>query len=166
MLQTPAGEFIRFTYMYIYVYIGVEIFSIDFSFVIRKVGGREMTEGIRKGDKSSSYLDRLIDFPFVPPVSIINLVPSDKSSRSLRLSTFLIRFAGRGGDDSPILDRFSESARLFSSISLPSSDIGNDKIEISRFSYLISGINKEDESKLVWIYNNFIVSSTNVWWNF
>lgn len=38
---------------------GVEIFSIDFSFVIRKVGGREM----RKGDKFSS-LDRLIDFFF------------------------------------------------------------------------------------------------------
>ena len=57
--------------------------------------------------------------------------------------------SGRGGDDSPILDRFSESARLFSSISLPSSDIGSDKVEISRFSYLISGINKEDESKLV-----------------
>lgn len=60
-----------------------------------------MTEGIRKGDKSSSYLDRLIDFPFVPPVSIINLVPSDKSSRSLRLSTFLIRFAEGGEGMTP-----------------------------------------------------------------
>lgn len=72
-----------------------------------------MTEGIRKGDKSSSYLDRLIDFPFVPPVSIINLVPSDKSSRSLRLSTFLIRFAREGGDDSIVfrnqLDYFHPS---------------------------------------------------------
>lgn len=78
-----------------------------------------MTEGVDPGktiNRLASYLDRLIDFFFsLPlPVSIINLVPSDKSSRSLRLSTFLIRFAG---GDSPNLDRFSESARLFSSIS-------------------------------------------------
>lgn len=135
-----------------------------------------MTEGVDPGktiNRLASYLDRLIDFFFsLPlPVSIINLVPSDKSSRSLRLSTFLIRFAG---GDSPTSIVFRNQLDYFHP-SLPSDIyILEAMVEISRFSYLISGLIKgkwlkcmyNENYKMTFYNNRFIVFSMDIFLRF